>query len=87
MKFSAEITRDSNSNWKCVVWNESAQVLGTKKAVKVKATIEGHTFLATFLPVGGMHMLPLRALVLSNIKKDVGDLVSVHIEVIKDNQV
>jgi hypothetical protein len=81
MKFTSNITRDSNSNWKCVVWNDSVKELGTGKAVKVKAVINGHEFLATFLPVGGMHMLPLRANVLKSIKKDVGDSVDVEIEV------
>lgn len=82
MKFTGTITRDSNSNWKCIVWDDSVQILGTGKAVKVKATIDEHEFLATFLPVGGMHMLPLRAFVLTKIKKDVGDLINVDIEVI-----
>lgn len=82
MKFTGDITRDLNSEWKCIVWDDSVQILGTGKAVKVKATIDEHEFLATFLPVGGMHMLPLRASVLKAIKKDVGDTISVDIEVI-----
>lgn len=81
MKFTSTITRDVNSNWKCVVWNESVNELGTGKAVKVKANIIGHEFLATLLPVGGMHMLPLRASVLKSIQKDVGDSIDVEIEV------
>lgn len=82
MIFNGIITRDSNSNWKCVVWDDSVQILGTGKAVKVKATIDTYEFLATFLPVGGMHMLPLRASVLTKINKDVGDLINVEVEII-----
>jgi len=82
MRFTSTITRDSNSNWKCVVWNDSVKELNTGKSVKVKAIIDSHEFLATFLPVGGMHMLPLRASVLSSIHKDVGDTVDVDIEIL-----
>ncbi len=45
-----------------------------------KASIEGYNFQATMLPIGGMHMLPLRAAVLKAIKLDVGDTVTVVIE-------
>jgi len=83
MKFTGDITRDSNSDWKCIVWENSVKELGTGKSVKVKAIIDHHEFLATFLPVGGMHMLPLRASVLKAINKDVGDTISVDIEVIQ----
>ena len=82
MKFTGNITRESNSNWKCVVWEDSVNELGTGKPVKVKTMIDKHEFLDTFLPVGGMHMLPLRASVLTKIKKDLGDLINVDIELI-----
>jgi hypothetical protein len=80
MKFTTIITRDKNSNWKCVVWEESVEALKTGKSVKVEATIDGCNFQATFLPVGGMHMLPLRSDVLKAINRDVGDTVTVEIE-------
>lgn len=82
MKFTTIITRDKNSNWKCVVWQESVEALGTGKSVKVAASIEEYNFQATFLPVGGMHMLPLRAEVLKAIKRDVGDTITVEIELV-----
>lgn len=40
----------------------SADVLGTRRAVKVGGTIDGHEFAATLMPSGeGPHWLPLRA--------------------------
>lgn len=80
MKFTSIITRDQNSNWKCVVWEESVAALGTGKSVKVEVDIEGFNFQATLLPIGGMHMLPLRSAVLKAIRRDVGDTVTVELE-------
>ena len=40
----------------------SAELLGTRKAVKVGGTIDGHPFTATLMPSGeGPHWLPVRA--------------------------
>jgi hypothetical protein len=40
----------------------SADALGTRRAVKVAGTIDGHEFAATLMPSGtGPHWLPLRA--------------------------
>jgi len=39
MRFTSTISRDSNSNWKCVVWNDSVKELKTGKSVKVKAIV------------------------------------------------
>ncbi|MBA2725121.1 MAG: DUF1905 domain-containing protein [Actinobacteria bacterium] len=79
LSFTAEITKDKNSGWTCVEWPESVRVLGTGKSVKMIAAIDGHEFQATFLPIGGMHMLPLRAAILKAIKKQVGDTVEVYL--------
>ena len=41
---------------------DSAATLGTRRAVKVGGTIDGHEFAATLMPSGsGPHWLPLRA--------------------------
>lgn len=77
MRFAAVITKDGNSGWTCVEWPESVRALGTGKSVKVTAAIDGHEFQATFLPIGGLHMLPLRAAILKAIEKQVGDTVEV----------
>ncbi|HEY8600011.1 MAG TPA: DUF1905 domain-containing protein [Thermomicrobiales bacterium] len=79
LRFAAEITKDKTSGWTCVEWPESVRALGTGKSVKVAAAIDGHAFQATFLPIGGMHMLPLRAAILKAIKKQVGDTVEVQL--------
>lgn len=40
----------------------SAELLGTRRAVKVRGTIDGHPFTATLMPSGtGPHWLPVRA--------------------------
>lgn len=78
--FAARITKDGTSGWTCVEWPDSVRALGTGKSVKVTAAIDGHEFGATFLPIGGRHMLPLRAAVLKALKKGVGDSVEVQIK-------
>lgn len=79
-RFTAQITKEKNSGWTCVVWPESVRVLGTGTPVRVTAAIDGHEFQATFLPIGGMHMLPLRAAILKAIRKQVGDTVEVTLQ-------
>jgi len=59
----------------------SAELLGTRKAVKVTGTVDGHPFQATLMPSGtGPHWLPLRKALCAAIGKDqAGDEVSVHL--------
>lgn len=59
----------------------SAELLGTKRAVKVSGTIDGHPFDATLMPSGdGPHWLPLRAAICKAIgKSQAGDEVKVHL--------
>ncbi len=46
----------------------SAELLGTRKAVKVSGTIDGHDFAATLMPSGsGPHWLPLRKAICSQL--------------------
>jgi hypothetical protein len=48
----------------------SAEVLGTRRAVKVSGTVDGHPFEATLMPSGnGPHWLPLRAAICQAIGK------------------
>ncbi|MGY1738416.1 DUF1905 domain-containing protein [Geodermatophilus sp. SYSU D00684] len=60
----------------------SAELFGTRKAVKVGGTIDGHPFTATCMPSGeGPHWLPLRKALCRAIGKDAaGQEVSVHLE-------
>lgn len=49
----------------------SQELLGTRRAVKVTGTLDGHPFAATLMPSGrGPHWLPLRAALCAAIGKD-----------------
>ena len=56
-------------------------LLGTRKAVKVTGTLDGHEFAATLMPSGsGPHWLPLRKALCAAIgKSEAGELVEVHL--------
>ncbi|MBX9245250.1 DUF1905 domain-containing protein [Actinotalea ferrariae] len=61
----------------------SAELLGTRAAVKVEGTLDGvHPFAATLMPSGqGPHWLPLRAALCKLIgKSTAGEVVTVHLE-------
>jgi hypothetical protein len=59
----------------------SAELLGTRKAVKVTGTLDGHPFAATLMPSGtGPHWLPLRKALCATIGKSTeGELVEVRL--------
>jgi hypothetical protein len=59
----------------------SAEVLGTRRAVKVGGTLDGHPFTATLMPSGqGPHWLPLKKALCAEIgNQDAGALVTVHL--------
>lgn len=53
---------------------DSADLLGTRRAVKVTGTLDGHPFAATLMPSGhGPHWLPLRAALCKAIGKNQAD--------------
>ncbi|GAA3010841.1 DUF1905 domain-containing protein [Streptosporangium longisporum] len=60
----------------------SAELLGTRRAVKVTGTVDGHPFAATLMPSGtGPHWLPLRAELCRLIgKHEAGAEVTFHLE-------
>ncbi|WP_370616923.1 DUF1905 domain-containing protein [Mumia sp. Pv 4-285] len=60
----------------------SADLLGTRKAVKVTGTMDGHAFAATLMPSGqGPHWLPVRKDLCRAIGKDAaGEEVTVHLQ-------
>lgn len=60
----------------------SDDLLGTRRAVKVTGTLDGHPFAATLMPSGtGPHWLPLRAVLCAAIGKDQAeDDVAVHLQ-------
>ncbi len=59
----------------------SHELLGTRRAVKVAGTLDGHPFAATLMPSGkGPHWLPLRAALCKAIGKSrAGEVVAVHL--------
>ncbi|WP_205325618.1 DUF1905 domain-containing protein [Glycomyces sp. YM15] len=59
----------------------SAELLGTRRAVKVTGTMDGHEFAATLMPSGsGPHWLPVRAALCKAIgKRAAGEAVTVHL--------
>ena len=59
----------------------SAEVLGTRRAVRVAGTLDGHAFTATLMPSGqGPHWLPLRKALCAQLGKGAaGDQVLVHL--------
>jgi hypothetical protein len=61
---------------------DSAELLGTRRAVKVTGTTDGHPFAATLMPSGeGPHWLPLRAAICTAIgKSQAGEEVTVHLQ-------
>ncbi|MGY1813791.1 DUF1905 domain-containing protein [Blastococcus sp. SYSU D00820] len=60
----------------------SAELFGTRRAVKVGGTVDGHAFTATCMPSGsGPHWLPLRAAICAAIgKREAGEPVTVHLQ-------
>jgi hypothetical protein len=60
----------------------SDALLGTRKAVKVTGTLDGHEFAATLMPSGtGPHWLPLRKALCTTLDKSAaGELVEVHLQ-------
>lgn len=60
--FMVPISADPTSGWLCLRIEGSATLLGTGKAKKIRARVNGHAYEGTMLPVGGgTHMLPVRA--------------------------
>lgn len=80
-RFTAPIEKDGAFATYVTV-PDSAELLGTRRAVKVTGTIDGHPFSATLMPSGtGPHWLPIRAALCKAIgKSEAGAQVTFHIE-------
>ncbi|MCG5471269.1 DUF1905 domain-containing protein [Micromonospora sp. LAH09] len=80
-RFTAPIEKDGAFATYVTV-PDSANLLGTRRAVKVTGTIDGHPFNATLMPSGaGPHWLPIRAALCKAIgKSQAGEQVTFHLE-------
>ncbi|SDG01059.1 protein of unknown function [Sinosporangium album] len=81
--FDAKIGVDIKGDiWTCVEVPGSAELLGTKKSVRVDATVDGIALPNVGLMVTGTggHMLSLNAKVRKQLGKDTGDVVTVRLQ-------
>lgn len=81
LRFTAPIGVDVKGDvWSCVEIPGSKELLGTGKAVKVTATVDGEPLVVSLMPTGtGGHMLSISAKLRKKIGKEIGDDVAVHL--------
>lgn len=80
--FRARLEKSTaRGGWTYVVMPDSAAFFGTKGLVKVRGTIDGHPFRASFMAMGdGRHMLPIKSETRAKVEKEEGDTVTVHLQ-------
>ena len=71
---------EAKGAWTYATLDGSSEVLGTRRAVKVRTTIDGHETDLTLLPMGdGTHMFPIKAKLRDLLGKSAGDTIAITI--------
>jgi hypothetical protein len=80
--FTATVVKSpSPGGWTYVQMPGSAEFFRTRGRVKVHGTVDGRPVRTSFMAMGdGTHKLPVTRALLSELGKDVGDQVTVHLD-------